>query len=84
MGKKGDLSDFERGMVVGARRADLSISKLLIYWDFHAQPSLGFTENGPKNIKCPVTDSCVDKNALLMSEVRGEWADWLEMIERQQ
>ncbi len=27
MGKKGDLSDFESGMVVGARRAALSISK---------------------------------------------------------
>ncbi len=27
MGKKGDLSDFERGMVVGGRRAGLSISK---------------------------------------------------------
>ncbi len=27
MGKKGDLSDFERGMVVGARRFGLSISK---------------------------------------------------------
>ncbi len=27
MGKKGDLSDFERGMVFGARRAGLSISK---------------------------------------------------------
>ncbi len=28
MGKKGDLSDFERGMAVGARRAGLSISKI--------------------------------------------------------
>ncbi len=28
MGTKGDLSDFERGMVVGASRADLSISKI--------------------------------------------------------
>ncbi len=27
MGKKGDLSDFEHGMVVGARRAGPSISK---------------------------------------------------------
>ncbi len=27
MGKKGDLSDFERGMVVGARRTGLSFSK---------------------------------------------------------
>ncbi len=58
--------------------------KLLIYWDFHAQPSLGFTENGPKNKKHPVSGSCVDKNALFMSEVRGECADWLEMIEKQQ
>ncbi len=46
--------------------------------------SLGFTENGPKKRKYSVSGSCVDKNALLMSEVRGEWADWLEMIERQQ
>ncbi len=27
MGKKGDLNDFERGMVVGARRAGVSKSK---------------------------------------------------------
>ncbi len=46
------------------------------------QPSLGFTENGPKKRKYPVSGSCVEENALLM--VRGEWADWLEMIERQQ
>ncbi len=58
--------------------------KLLIYCDFHAQQSLGFTENGLKKRKYPVSGSCKDKNALLMSEVRGEWADWLEMIERQQ
>ncbi len=58
--------------------------KLLIYWDFQAQPSPEFTENGPKKRKYPVSGSCVDENALLMSEVRGEWADWLEMIERQQ
>ncbi len=54
--------------------------KLLIYWDFHTQPSLEFTENGPKKRKYPVSGSCVNENALLMSEVRGEWADWLEMM----
>jgi len=41
MGKKGDLSNFERGMIVGARRASLSISqsaqllgfsRTTIYW----------------------------------------------------
>ncbi len=85
MGKKGDLSDFECGMVVGARRAGLSISKTTdLLGFFHAQPSLGFTENGPKKRQYPVSGSCVDENALLISEVRGECADWLEMIERQQ
>ncbi len=68
MGKKGDLSDFEHGMVVGARRAGLSISN----WDFHAQPSLGFTENGQKKRTYPVSGSCVDKNALLRSEENGQ------------
>ncbi len=47
--------------------------KLLIYWDFHTQPSLGFTENGPKTRKYPVSCRCVDENALLMLEVRGQW-----------
>ncbi len=48
-----------------------AFQKLLIYWDFHTQPSLGFTENGPKKIKYPVSGSCVDDNALLMSEENG-------------
>ncbi len=38
--------------------------KLLIYWDFHAQPFLGFKENGPKKRKYPVSGSCVDENCL--------------------
>ncbi len=46
--------------------------KLLIYWDFHAEPSLGFTENGPEERKYPVSGSCVDENALLMSEENGQ------------
>ncbi len=64
MGKKGDLSDVERGMVVGFRRAGLSISKTADLLGFSPQPSLGFTENGQKQKisskrqlcgrKCPV------------------------------
>ncbi len=82
MGKKGYLSDFERGMVVGVRRAGLSISKTADLLGFsHTTISIGFTENGPKKKQYPVNGSCVDENAFLISEVRGEWADWLEMIE---
>ncbi len=45
---------------------------MLIYLDFYTQPSLGFTENGPKKRKYPVSGSCVDENALLMSKVRDD------------
>lgn len=57
MGKKCDISDFERSMVVGARE------KLLIYWDFHEQLSPGFTENGEKK-KYPVSGGSLGENAL--------------------
>jgi len=76
MGKKGDLSDYERGMVVGARQVVWIFQKLLMH-----NP---LSENGPEKRKYPVSGSCVDENTLLMSEVRGELADWLEMIERHQ
>ncbi len=45
--------------------------KLLIYCDFHDQPALEFTENGPEKRKYPVSGSCVDENALLVSEENG-------------
>ncbi len=78
------LSDFERGMVVGAR---LSISKtadLLRFSRTTISMFTEFAEKGQKKRKYPVSGNCLDENALLMSEVSGEWADWLEMIERQQ
>lgn len=61
MGKKGDFNDFEYDMDDGARGAGLSISETA-----DLQPSLGFTENGPKKRKYPVSNSRVDKKASLM------------------
>ncbi len=84
MGKKGDLSDFERGIVVGARRAGLSISKIADLLGFSCKPISRVYREWSEKEKIWVSGSYVDENALLMSEVRGEWADWLEMIERQQ
>ncbi len=84
MGKKGDLRDFECGMVVGVRRAGLSISKTTDLLGFSWTTISRVYREGSEKEKYPVGGSCVDENALLMSEVRGEWADWLEMIERQQ
>jgi len=40
-----------------------------------AQPFLGFTKNGVKRGKTKHPVCPVGKNALLMLEVRGEWAD---------
>jgi len=56
-------------MFVGTRWVVLVNQKLLIYLDFHAQPSLEFTENGLKNRKFPVSSSSVGENYLLMPEV---------------
>jgi len=48
---------------------------LLSDWDFHAQLFLGLTKNGVEREKHPVCGSPGGENALLMLEVRGEWAD---------
>jgi len=50
--------------------------KLLIYWDFQAQPSLGLTENGPKKRKYPVSGSSVGENVLLMAENGQTGSSW--------
>ncbi len=64
MGKKGECCWCQTGWS--------EYFKLMIYWDFNAQPSLGFTENGQKKRKYPVSGSCVHENALLMSEENGQ------------
>ncbi len=70
-------------MVVGVRQAGVSISKTTDLLGFSCTTIyLGFTENGLKKRKYPVSGSCVDENALLMSEENGQAS--LVMIERQQ
>ena len=50
MGKTCDLSDFEHGMIVGARQGGLSISETADLLGF-SRTTLEFAENGAKNIQ---------------------------------
>ncbi len=82
MGKKGDLSDFERGMFVGVRWAGLSISKTADLLRFsHTTISRVYREWSEKEKISSEWQLCGRKRLV---DVRREWADWLEMIERQQ
>ncbi len=83
MGKKGYLSDFECGMVVGARRAGQSILKTADLLGFSLTIISRVYREWSEKEKISSEWQCVDGNAWLMSEVSGEWAGWLEMIETQ-
>ncbi len=72
MGKKGDLSDFEHRMVVGARRASLSISKTADLLGFSRTVISRVYREWSEKRKNLVSGSCVDENALLLSEENGQ------------
>ncbi|MEQ2296653.1 hypothetical protein AMECASPLE_026805 [Ameca splendens] len=59
--KKGDLSDFERVIVVGATGAGVDISETVYLRGFsHTTLCLWFKENDPRKRKCPGSDRCVE------------------------
>ncbi len=82
MEKKGDLGDFERGMVVGARWAGLSISRTADLLGFLCTAIFRVYREWSEKEKISSERQLCGRKCLV--DVRGEWADWLEMIERQQ
>ena len=53
IGKKYDLSDFDRGMIVGAREGGLSISEIADLLGFSRTTVSRVTENGVEKLKTP-------------------------------
>ncbi len=84
MGKKGDLSDFERGRVVGASRAGLSISKTADLLEFSRTTISRVYREWSEKEKISSERQLCGRKCLV--DVRGQkrMSRRVEMIERQQ
>ena len=80
MGKKCDLSDFDRGMIVGSRQGGLSISETDDLPEFSCATFSRVAENGAKNKK----KTSSEQQFCRQKRVRGEGPDWPKLIGRSQ
>ncbi len=71
-------------MFVGAKWAGLSISKTAYLLGFPCTNISRVYREWSEKEKISSERQLCGRKCLVMSEVKGEWADWLEMIERQQ
>lgn len=83
MGKKGNVSDSECGAVVGVQEAGWIFPKTDDRLEFSC---MIISVRGPKEKKekHAVSAGSLDRNSLMTAEVKEEWVDSLELIERQQ
>ena len=69
-------SDFEGGMILGARWAGLSVSETADLLGCSCTTTWFTKRENKERIS---SNQCGQK---FLVDVRGEWADWLDMIER--
>ena len=77
--KKCDLSDFDWGMIVGARQGGLSISETADLLGFSEQ---NLCREGCEKQKTFSEQQFCGKKVMLMSEVRREGSDWSKLTGR--